>query len=111
MLSVLLPTLHFVSGAEALGLLPHAHHPPRKITVLMRKTKSGRNFENLDAVIAAINATGLPVEFVEDMGRLSFKQQILKMAGTGILVAAHGAALVNSMFMPQHAVVIEVRGL
>ena len=31
------------------------------------------------------------------------------MAGTGILIAAHGAALVNSMFLPQHAVVIEVR--
>ena len=40
---------------------------------------------------------------------MSFKQQILKMAETGILVAAHGAALVNSMFLPQHAVVIEVR--
>ena len=34
--------------------------------------------------------------------------QIAKMAGTGILIAAHGAALVNSMFLPQHAVVIEV---
>jgi capsular polysaccharide biosynthesis protein len=34
---------------------------------------------------------------------------VLKMAGTGILIAAHGAALVNSMFLPQHAVVIEVR--
>lgn len=30
------------------------------------------------------------------------------MAGTGILIAAHGAALVNSMFLPQHAVVIEI---
>ena len=30
------------------------------------------------------------------------------MAGTGILIAAHGAALVNAMFLPQHAVVIEM---
>jgi capsular polysaccharide biosynthesis protein len=30
------------------------------------------------------------------------------MAGTGILIAAHGAALVNSMFLPQHAAVIEI---
>ena len=46
------------AGAEAVGLLPHAHHPPRKITVLLRKTKSGRNFENMDEVMRVINATG-----------------------------------------------------
>jgi len=30
------------------------------------------------------------------------------MAGTGILVAGHGAAMVNSIFLPQHAVVVEI---
>ena len=38
----------------------------------------------------------LPLQVVELMG------------GTGILIAAHGAALVNAMFLPQHAVVIEI---
>lgn len=30
------------------------------------------------------------------------------MAGTGILIAPHGAHLANIMFLPAHAVVIEV---
>ena len=96
------------AGVSRLGLLPHPHHPPRKITVLLRKGKSGRNFENLAGVQAVIDAAGLPVEYIEDMGKLSFRQQIATMAATGILIAAHGAALVNSMFLPQHAVIIEV---
>ena len=31
------------------------------------------------------------------------------MSRTGILIAPHGAALANAMFLPQHAVVIEAR--
>jgi capsular polysaccharide biosynthesis protein len=31
------------------------------------------------------------------------------MAGTGILIAPHGAHLANAMFMPQRSAVIEVR--
>lgn len=96
------------AGVAALGLQPHPHHPPRRITVLLRKGKGGRNFENLAEFQAVVNATGLPVEYIDDMGKLSFKQQIARMAGTGVLIAAHGAALVNSIFLPQHAVIIEV---
>ena len=46
------------SDAAEVGLIPHGHHPPRKITVWLRKTKSGRNFENLEDVIRIIEATG-----------------------------------------------------
>jgi hypothetical protein len=61
---------------EDLGLQPHPHHPPRKITVLLRKGKGGRNFENLAGLMAVVNATGLPVEYIDDMGRFTFKQQV-----------------------------------
>ena len=96
------------AGAPALGLHPHMHHPPRKITVLTRKASTGRNFENGEELIRVIRDSGIPYEVINDMGELTFKQQVVKMAGTGILIAAHGAALVNSMFLPQHAVVMEL---
>ena len=64
------------AGVAALGLQPHPHHPPRKITVLLRKGKAGRNFENIRDVMRLINDTGLPVDYIEDMGKLSFKQQV-----------------------------------
>jgi hypothetical protein len=54
-----------------------------------------------DEMIAAAKATGLEVEVVMDLGKLPFKTMVAKMAGTGILIAAHGAALVNAMFLPQ----------
>ena len=38
----------------------------------------------------------------------SFEEQVGVMAGTGILVAVHGAALTNLIFLPAGAVVIEV---
>ena len=34
--------------------------------------------------------------------------QVSIMSRTGILVACHGGALMNVMFLPQHAVVIEL---
>ena len=64
------------TGGEAAGLLPHMHHPPRRITVLLRKQKVGRSFENQADFVAAVVATGLPVEFIEDMGKLTFKEQV-----------------------------------
>ena len=97
------------SGAVREGLISHPHHPPRQITLLIRPKKAGRNFENEGELIAVLRDSGIPVNVVEDMGSLTFHEQVLTMARTGILVAAHGAALVNSMFLPQHAVVIEVR--
>jgi hypothetical protein len=79
------------TGAEAAGLQPHAHHPPRKITVLIRKPKVGRDFENLAAVKEAVRETGLPVDFVDDMGKLSFKQQVRGSSRAGAVVGPIGA--------------------
>lgn len=96
------------AGLTRQGIHSHDAYPPRKITIITRKRKNGRYFENQAEFLAAVNAIGLEVEVIEDLGKMPFKQVVAKMAGTGILIAAHGAALVNAMFLPQHAVVIEI---
>ena len=40
---------------------------------------------------------------------LSLKEQAQEFASADILVGMHGAALANMIFMPVHAVLIEVR--
>ena len=101
-------TAYDFAGLTRKGVNSHDAYPPAKITVITRKRKNGRYFDNEDAFLAVINATGLEVDIVQDLGKLPFKQLVAKMAGTGILIAAHGAALVNAMFLPQHAVVVEI---
>lgn len=77
---------------------------PRKITILARQSRS---FSDTAMVIRVVNETGLPWEIVEDLRHLTWQQQVALMSGSGILVAAHGGALANVMFMPAHSVVIE----
>ena len=55
-----------------------------------------------------LQETGLPVRVIYDMGALSWAEQVQAMAESGILVAVHGAALTNVIFMPANAVLIEV---
>ena len=64
------------AGAAAVGLNPHMHHPPRRITVLMRPGKNGRNFENSEALLRIVRESGLPYDIIEDLGNLSFKNQV-----------------------------------
>ena len=79
-------------------------------------------------MLALLRSYGLPVRVLRHLGRMSFREhvrrppvssagapdinhrlprprlrraQVVAMAGTGILVAGHGAALVNSIFLPQ----------
>ena len=96
------------AGLTARGISPAPAYPPRKVTVLARKGLNGRGIFNIDAALSVLNATGLPVELVPNMGALSFDQQVELMAGTGILIAPHGAHLANVMFLPAHAVVVEM---
>ena len=96
------------TGLAAKGVLSQAMYPPRKIVVIERKGQHGRGIFNVEDVVAAAHATGLPVEVVPRMDYLTFPQQVELMSGTGILIAPHGAALMNSMFLPAHAVVIEL---
>ena len=87
---------------------PHPKYPPRQITIMDRQEHQGRYIFNLDDVSELAHATGLTVEYVYDMGNLKPDKQVALMARTGILIAPHGAALSNAIFLPAHAVVIEL---
>lgn len=96
-------------GLPKLGYKSHPLYPPRKITILDRQSNGqNRMIFNKTEFIQLLNATGLPYQFVPNMGHLKFHEQVTLMAGTGILIAPHGAALMNTMFLPAHAVVIEM---
>lgn len=94
------------NGNRILGT--YSQYPPRHITVIDRLPRSGRNIHNLEELKAILSVSGLTYEIIDDFGKLTFEDQILKMSRTGILIAPHGAALANIMFLPAHAVVIEL---
>ena len=85
----------------------YPHHPPPHITILLRIGR-GREISGADELRALVEATGIPYSVVEDMEAKTWKEQVAIMAGTGILIAAHGAGLSNMMYMPAKAVVLEV---
>lgn len=72
------------------------------------RSQGTRSIVNEDAMIEALRATGLAVNVVYNIGKRSFAEQVRLMSETGVLVAAHGAALLNAMFLPQHSVVVEI---
>src|SRR4051812_13454510 len=47
-----------------------------QITLLIRATRMGRHFYNQADLIKVLEATGLPLEIVPDMGKRSFKEQV-----------------------------------
>jgi hypothetical protein len=63
---------------------------------------------NIEEVIPVLNDTGLTFNWIEEMGALTWDEQVAAMASSGILLAVHGAGLANVIFMPAHSVVIEI---
>lgn len=94
-----------LAGIDITKQRPYDRYPPRKITVVART--DSRALVPEQRIRSMLDATDLPWEWISDMGQLSWSQQVKAMAGTGILLGAHGAALTNLMFMPAHGVVIE----
>lgn len=72
-------------------------------------SQSTRNIVNIDEVVAYLRATGIELNWIKEMGELTFQQQVEAMANTGVLLGIHGAGLANAMFMPAHSVLVEVR--
>lgn len=99
---------HMHVGLDPAAVPSHPRFPPRTITLLDRGGMHGRSIFNRAWLLATLNATGLPVTVVDRMDALSFAEQVALMAGTGLLVSVHGAALANIMFLPARAAVMEL---
>ena len=101
--------MHLAVGLDPSIFRSHPRLPPRFITVVDRSGLHGRGIFNNYVLQQAVEATGLPYRILPKLDELTFKEQVELMAGTGILIAPHGAHLANLAFMPARSAVIEVR--
>lgn len=85
---------------------PKGDWAPRTITLITRS--SSRAIANMEQLLPIIKASGIKVRWITNMAALSYEQQVQAMAETGILIATHGAALANILYLPAHAVVVEM---
>ena len=98
--------------AERFPHLGSLHHQqPQHVTLFLRTTS--RSFRNEREVITVAEqraeAAGLALRVVRDWGASTpFEEQLRVMATTALLVAAHGAALTNALFLPPASAVLEV---
>lgn len=81
-------------------------HEPR-VLFISRKDVGTRDLDIEAETAAWLRRRGIKVEVIE-MGRLPFEQQVAAVARSNVLVAANGAGMVHSLFLPPEAVVIEV---
>ena len=81
-------------------------YPPRRISIMQRA--GSRGLDRLPAIEALLEATGLEWGYIAAATSEGFEAQVRAFAATGILIAPHGAGLVNIAFMPAHAVLIEL---
>lgn len=81
---------------------------------LVLQRRSSRRLENRDAVIQAIEATGLydcsnwSVLVHGEMEKMSFQQQLAVISSTHFLVGVHGSGLVNSIFLSTDAAALDL---
>ncbi len=73
---------------------------------IARSKKAGRNIINEDEVIKALTTLGFVAYTLEDM---SFSDQVRLFSQAEIVVAPHGAGLINSIFA-QNLIIIELFG-
>lgn len=81
--------------------------PSRKIYASRRYAKKRKSHNEVDVELLAIKK-GYEVVYFE---KLSLAEQIKMMAHTKVLVALHGAALTNMLFMQKNQKVVELRNI
>eukprot|EP00667_Euglena_gracilis_P015625 EG_transcript_16253 len=86
---------------------------PARVTVVQRM--GSRRIANLDEVVAAVNGA-LVTRYghealnatVVDFAPLSLREQMRTMLHTNVLVMVHGGVYGNLVFLPRHAIVIDI---
>mmetsp|Transcript_26432 Transcript_26432/g.66185 ORF Transcript_26432/g.66185 Transcript_26432/m.66185 type:complete len:226 (+) Transcript_26432:58-735(+) len=90
--------------------------PPRALGLFQRNPKSRRRFSDPSRVHAllaelcrAAAPPSTPYAFVElAFHEMDFEEQVRRVAAVGVGVGIHGANLVNAVFMPPFAALVEV---
>jgi hypothetical protein len=81
--------------------------PVKKVLFWLRKPNSGRSFYNLAEMLAIADKYNIPYTVVEKVPP-DFISQVNLVADHGVIVAPHGAGLMNLMFMPPFGAVVEI---
>jgi hypothetical protein len=94
-------------GDSSSFLKAYPRRPLWKVLIINRKQWYGRRLLNEAAMVQMIKSLGAPVE-VATFERSSFARQFLALSQAGVVVAPHGANLVNALLLPPGAVAVEV---
>lgn len=95
-----------LAGIDVSKQRPYDRYAPRMITILDRPNT--RSLVEKERLISIVQATGIRFKYIENIGSLSWADQVKAMAGTGLLISPHGAALTNLIFLPPRAAVLEL---
>lgn len=102
-------TPHWVVDCLRATYLPlvasHAIKPGAKKVFISRKKASFRRIINEDEVFSLFKAQGFVRYCLED---LSLLEQVALFHGADVIVAPHGAGLVNMIFCKQGALIVEI---
>lgn len=78
------------------------------VTVLDRAKTAPRHITNIKETLDVVRKYGVEPNWIVIDKEETFKDQIIQMATTGVLVSIHGAGLMNQIFMQPGSVTIEI---
>lgn len=83
-----------------------AQSRPNKQLVVFNRENAGRRFENIAEMEVLFKRYNIPYVILGKHG--TFADQVRTMASAGVLMVAHGAAALNTIFQQQRSVLMEV---
>lgn len=89
------------------GIDPNQVADPQKVVIAQRKQTESRRLADANELVAALEMKGYDVSLVT-FGDLTFKQQLEAVQDASVLVGVTGSDLVNSVFLPLVATIVEI---
>ena len=88
--------------------VPVTPEPPRHVVLLDRDRTKPRHFSNLKGIMDIMAKYDVVPEYTILTNNATFEEQVRLMARTGLFVTMHGAGIMNEIFLPPGAAVIEI---
>ena len=92
---------------RSLGIDPSQQANLKRVVVAQRKPSESRHMNNSSELLLALEGRGFNASAVT-FGELSFPDQLRAVSEAAVLVGVTGSDLVNLVFLPLNAVIIEV---